>query len=71
MLTLEERSFRKLVCENIKLVNFGRFGEKVACLHLRHQGRRHRAFKMCVACSFGVERVEDGEGRRPHLNGKP
>src|ERR1700739_2351640 len=67
----EQPLFWKLVSENIELVNLRLFGKQIAALRLFHQGRCHLAVEMRVAPGFVVERVEYGEGGRPHLNGEP
>src|SRR5882672_1332776 len=61
----------KLVRENVELVNLRRFGKQVASLCFFHQGRRHLAVEVGIATGRVVERVENGEGGRALLNGKP
>src|SRR5712691_10218382 len=63
--------FWKLVRENFQLVDLWRFRKQITGLGLFHQGCRHLAVKMRVAPGLVVERVEDGEGGRPLLNGEP
>src|SRR5271169_1327500 len=67
----EPLSIWKLVSEDIELMNLRLFSKQIAALRLFHQGRCHLAVEVGVAPSFIVERVEYGEGGRPHLNGEP
>jgi hypothetical protein len=61
----------KLVGKNPELVNHRHSGKQVAILGLVHQCRRYLAVEVRIAPGLVLERIEDGERRRPFLNRKP
>jgi hypothetical protein len=60
-LRIERPSLWALISENIEFVNLRRFSEKIARLHLFHQGRRYLSVEMRVAAGLVIERVKYGE----------
>src|SRR5271166_3574575 len=58
----------KFVRENLKLMDRRRLGKKIG--RLFHQCRRDPAVEMRVAAAFVIERVENGKGGWPLLNGE-